>query len=198
MPEPLLIGSANRGKARELAELLEGLPWEVRHLGDYDPVEEPEETEATFEANALLKARFYSNRLNVACVADDSGLLVDALDGAPGVYSARYAGPECDPVKNNAKLLQALEAFPWHERTARFVCCAVFLQPGADPFIATGTVEGHIAMDCFGDKGFGYDPVFVPSGFDRTFAEMDPAEKHTLSHRGKAFAQIRAHLESLG
>lgn len=195
MSRVLVIGSGNRDKARELAELLKGLPWDVKSLKDFPPVEEPEETGATFEENALLKARYYSQALGgVVCVADDSGLAVDALDGAPGIYSARYAGENCTYADNNNKLLDALDAYAWHERTARFVCCAAFHDPAGVEHVELGTVEGHIAMEPFGDNGFGYDPVFVPKGQDCTFGEMTPAEKHAISHRGRAFAQLRAWL----
>ncbi len=196
MPSDLLIGSGNRHKAQELAELLEGLPWEVKGLDAFPAVEEPEETSETFEGNAVLKARYYSEHFGIACVADDSGLAVDALDGAPGVYSARYAGPACDAAKNNEKLLAELEGLAWHERTARFVCCAALVLPNAAPHIEMGLCDGHIALAGIGHSGFGYDPLFVPEGHERTFAEMDPAEKHTLSHRGAAFRKIRAFLES--
>lgn len=195
MAEVLVIGSGNRDKARELAELLKGLPWEVKSLADFAPVAEPEETGATFEENALLKARYYSAALGgVACVADDSGLAVDALGGAPGIYSARYAGEGCTYADNNEKLLDALADFAWHERTARFVCCAAFHHPQGEEHTALGTVEGHISMEAFGENGFGYDPLFVPAGEDRTFGEMSAKEKHALSHRGRAFAQMRAWL----
>lgn len=196
MTEKLLIGSANLNKARELAMLLEGLPWEVASLRDFPAIAAPEETGATFEENATLKARYYSDAFEVACVADDSGLMVDALDGAPGVYSARYAGDGADDGANNAKLLDALEETPWHDRTARFVCCATFCLPGADVHLEIGEVSGHIAISPFGDNGFGYDPLFVPKGHERTFAEMTVEEKHTLSHRGRAFAKLRAWLEA--
>jgi len=196
LAETLLIGSGNRHKAEELRVLLAGLPWDVKGLGDFDPVEEPEETGETFEANALLKARYYGERFGVTCVADDSGLCVDALAGAPGVFSARYAGPGCTYDDNNEKLLNALADRPWHERSARFVCCAAFLPEGGEPHLEIGTVEGHIAVEPHGDHGFGYDPVFVPEGHDRTFAEMTAEEKHALSHRGRAFAKLRAYLES--
>ena len=195
MAEILVIGSGNRDKARELAELLKGLPWDVKSLADFPAVPEPEETGTTFEENALLKARFYSAALGgIACIADDSGLAVDALDGAPGVYSARYAGEGCSYADNNEKLLDALADYPWHLRTARFVCCAAFHAPNGDEHTELGTVEGKISMEPFGENGFGYDPLFVPSGEDRTFGEMTPAEKHKISHRGRAFAQLRAWL----
>ncbi|MBI1318261.1 MAG: RdgB/HAM1 family non-canonical purine NTP pyrophosphatase [Candidatus Hydrogenedens sp.] len=196
MSKVLLIGSGNAHKAEELATLLAGLPWEVRSLKDFPAVEEPEETGETFEENALLKARYYGRHFGVACVADDSGLCVDALGGAPGVYSARYAGPDCTYDDNNEKLLDELEEYPWHQRTARFVCCAAFLEPGGEPQVFRGEVEGHISVEACGEAGFGYDPLFVPSGEERTFAEMTAKEKHALSHRGRAFAQLRAYLES--
>ncbi len=196
MAKTLLIGSNNRDKAKELADLLEGLPWDVKCLADFPPIEEPEETGVTFEENACLKARYYSEAFTVAAVADDSGLLVDALNGEPGVRSARYAGEPPDYGKNNEKLLENLAEVLWHERTARFMCCAAFIEPGGEPHIEIGTCEGHIAMECFGKNGFGYDPLFVPEGYDCTFAEMKPAQKHALSHRGAAFRKIRAYLET--
>lgn len=196
MRRPLLIGSGNKKKARELAEILEGLPWEVKTLTDFPRVDEPEEDGTTFEENAIKKARYYSEQFQLPCIADDSGLMVDALGGAPGVRSARYAGPECNDARNLAKLLTALEATPWHERTARFVCFAAFVEPGQPPHIETGVVEGHIAVEPFGDGGFGYDPVFVPANHDCTFAEMPNGEKHAISHRGRALKKIRAYIEA--
>lgn len=196
MSKVLVIGSGNEDKSRELAVLLESLDWEVRSLKAYPAMAEPEEDGATFEDNALLKARYYCEQLGEACVADDSGLEVDALDGAPGVFSARYAGEGCTYADNNAKLLQALDGKPWHERTARFVCCAAFMTPEGESHVIRGTVEGHIAVDLYGEAGFGYDPLFVPEGEKRTFAEMSSEEKHALSHRGRAFRLLRAYLES--
>ncbi len=197
MAEVLLIGSGNRDKARELATLLEGLPWEVGCLKDFPDVEEPEEDGDTFEVNALKKARFYGAHFGVACVADDSGLAVDFLDGAPGVYSARYAGESCSYEANNKKLLHALAGLPWHERTAHFCCCAAFVpRDGASEHLEIGRCEGHIAVAPTGAGGFGYDPLFVPNGEERSFAEMRPEEKHAISHRGRAFAQLRQFLES--
>jgi len=196
MPEVLLLGSGNLDKARELAVLLEGLPWEVRSLRDFSAVEEPVEDGDTFESNALIKAKFYGAHFGVACVADDSGLEVDALNGAPGVYSARYAGDSCSYADNNSKLLRALDGVPWHERTARFRCCAALVLPDGTHHVEFGTVEGHIPIACAGDSGFGYDPLFVPRGDDRTFGEMSPLEKHAISHRGQAFARMRDYLEN--
>jgi XTP/dITP diphosphohydrolase len=197
MGDVLLVGSANKKKAAELSALLQGTRWEVRGLGDYPAVSEPEETGTTFEENAVLKARYYSEAFGVACLADDSGLVVDALGGAPGVYSARYAGPDATDADNNEKLLAAMEEYMWHERTARFVCHAAFCQPGQPIHLEYGVVEGHISMEPFGPGGFGYDPLFVPQGYECTFGEMSAADKHGLSHRGQAMGKIRAYLESL-
>jgi len=196
VPEPLVIGSGNRAKAAELAELLEGLPWVVKSLADFPEVPAPIEDGDTFEANAVKKAAYFSNRLNICCVADDSGLMVDALGGAPGIHSARYAGPACNDADNRAKLLAALDGVPEAERTARFVCCAAFAAPGQPMHVETGTVEGRIASECRGRLGFGYDPLFVPEGFDKTFGEMDPVQKHLISHRGRALRKLRAYMES--
>jgi XTP/dITP diphosphohydrolase len=195
LPRPLVLGSSNPDKQREMTELLEGLGWEVRSLGDFDPIAAPEETGTTFEENAALKARYYSDATGIACVADDSGLVVDALDGAPGIYSARFAGPDANAGQNNAKLLELLQDIPWHERTARFVCCAAFAAPGQDPQVVRGEVEGHIAMTPSGAGGFGYDPLFVPQGQDTTFGEMTASAKHALSHRGRALQALRKYLE---
>ncbi len=198
MTNKLLIGSANQDKARELTSLLAGLDCEVCSLADLTDVDAPEENGSTFADNALLKATFYSKHFGLPCVADDSGLCVDALNGAPGVYSARYAGEGCSYADNNEKLLDALAPYLWHERTARFVCCAAFVAPAEDAeatvHVEEGTVEGYIAMEAYGKNGFGYDPVFVPKGSDVTFAEMTAAEKHTISHRGRAFDKMAAFL----
>lgn len=195
---PLLIGSGNQDKAAELAAILAGLPWEVKSLRDYPECREPEEDGQDFEENALKKAACYGARFSVDCVADDSGLEVDALGGAPGLYSARYAGPGCSYADNNAKLLKELEGVPMERRTARFVCCAALVRTDASYHTEIGTVEGHIALEPRGSNGFGYDPVFVPTDHERTFGEIDPEVKHGLSHRGAAFRQMRAYLETLG
>lgn len=197
MHEPLLIGSGNRGKAAELAELLQGLPWDVKSLADFPKAPEPVEDGDTFEANAVKKASCFSACFNVCCVADDSGLMVDALGGAPGIHSARYAGAACNDADNRAKLLAALDGVPEKKRTARFVCCAAFVKPGQPPHIETGAVEGRIAFECRGQLGFGYDPLFIPEGFEETFGEIEPARKHLISHRGRALRKLRDYLESL-
>lgn len=194
MPRTLLIGSGNRDKAAELERLLDGEAWEVKTLRDFPAVAEPEETETTFEGNALLKARYYGRHFGVACVADDSGIEVDALGGAPGVYSARYAGENCTYDDNNRKLLAALKDVPPAMRRARFVCCAAFVDTDGAEHVEFGTVEGIVAPAARGSNGFGYDPVFVPSGFEQTFGELNALVKASVSHRGEAFGKMSAWL----
>lgn len=197
MREPLLIGSANPGKAAELAALLEGVPWDIKTLADFPEVPQPIEDGDTFEANAVKKAAYFSACFHCCCVADDSGLMVDALGGAPGTRSARYAGEHSTDVEKTARLLAALTGVPDPERTARFVCCAAFVGPGRPLQVVTGVVEGKIAMESRGRRGFGYDPVFIPNGYTQTFGEMGPEQKMVVSHRGRALRELRAYLETL-
>lgn len=195
MIKPLLIGTANPKKAHELALLLSGLPWKVVSLDEYPALPAPEENGGTFEENAIIKARYYSEAFKIACISDDSGLMVDALGGAPGVYSARYAGEQGNDAANIEKLLQELSNHPWHERAAKFICCAAFYQADTDIHIETGEICGHISVTPYGNNGFGYDPVFVPEGDEITFAEMTADAKHAISHRGRAFSKLRDWLE---
>ncbi len=197
MIKTLVIGSGNKDKAAELRTLLAGLPYDVKSTTDFPPVPEPEETADTFEGNALLKARYYAGQYGFACVADDSGLEVDALNGAPGVYSARYAGQGCTSADNNDKLLGALKSVALKDRTARFVCCAAYVGVDGHSHVVRGIVEGVIAAAPRGSNGFGYDPLFVPAGFTQTFGEMIPETKHEISHRGRAFREMKSYLEAL-
>jgi XTP/dITP diphosphohydrolase len=187
----LFIATTNTGKLREYQRLLADLPVTLRSLVDVPhSLPEVDETGATFEANALLKAHAYSAQLGQAVLADDSGLMVDALDGAPGVHSARYA-PTAEA--RNAKLLAALKDVPFERRTARFVCVAAVVIPCSDGALtatAEGRLEGRIAFEARGTNGFGYDPIFLlPDG--RTVAELAPAEKDAISHRGRAIAKLK-------
>ncbi|MCC6697449.1 MAG: RdgB/HAM1 family non-canonical purine NTP pyrophosphatase [Candidatus Hydrogenedentes bacterium] len=196
-PKRVAIATGNRHKLGEIRAFLDGIPWIISGLGDHPEVEAPEEDGNTFASNAFLKARYYSQRLGMPCVADDSGISVDALGGAPGVLSARYAGPGCTDDDNNAKLLAALAHVPEESRGARFVCCAAYVDADGREHLETGTVEGRIAHAVHGGNGFGYDPLFIPEGHVHTFGELDPAVKAGMSHRSRAFRKIRAYLESI-
>jgi XTP/dITP diphosphohydrolase len=194
-PRTLIIASANPGKLREFEALLTGLPFapvSQSALG----VASVEETGSSFRANALLKARHAASATGFAAIADDSGLEVDALGGAPGIYSARYAGAGMDDAANNAKLLAALAGFAPGARRARYRCALVYVDGPADPapIEAEATWEGCIIDTPRGSGGFGYDPYFWLPEFNATAAELDPREKNRLSHRGQALRALREQL----
>ena len=188
----LVLATANEGKIAELARILDGLDVQLVPMSDFD-LEQAEETGTTFAENALIKARAVAGATGLPALADDSGIEVDALDGRPGVYSARYAGEDGDgaDAANNAKLLAELEGVPDEERTGRFVCVAALVTPDGGEWTTRGTMEGRVAHAPRGDQGFGYDPLFVTEGETRTNGELPPAEKDARSHRGKAFRAIR-------
>jgi XTP/dITP diphosphohydrolase len=192
----LVLASGNAKKRAELLALLDGLDVEVVSMTDLG-LEGPVEDGETFEANALKKARAVVEATGEPAVADDSGLEVDALDGAPGVRSARYAGDEATDTENNAELLLALEGVPRDRRTARFVCAAALVTPEGEEHVVRGTMEGRIIESPRGKGGFGYDPYFVGDAEHRTNAELSPAEKDVVSHRGAALRALRPHLEAL-
>jgi XTP/dITP diphosphohydrolase len=182
----LLVATRNAGKAREYRDLLAGLPFEVTWL-DAEGIElEVEETGATFEENAVLKATSYAQASGLWTWADDSGLEVDALGGAPGVLSARYAGPGASDADRYRKLLDALSGTPWVQRTARFRCVVALATPDGPTLTTDGACEGVIAFGPAGSHGFGYDPVFYLPDLGRTMAQLEPEEKHAVSHRGRA------------
>lgn len=186
----IIFATQNAGKMREFAQMMEGYEIEVRSLLDINHTEEIEETGTTFEENALIKAREIARQYNAIVVADDSGLEVDALDGAPGVYSARYAGGvRCDQA-NIDKVLAALKDVSDHERTARFVCVLAIVDETGKEAVVRGTCEGRIWHEKRGSKGFGYDPIFYLSELDQTMAELSKDKKNALSHRGKAFKKL--------
>ena len=198
MAPRLLLASANQGKLRELRTILHGLPVELVGLdeaGRGDPPE-VEETGETFLANALLKAGAYAAWSGLAAVADDSGLEVDALGGAPGVRSARYAGQGAGDQANLDKLLAELSGVPPERRTARFRCAAVLHDSGQGTWHAEAAWDGRVLEAPRGSGGFGYDPVFLPDGWDKTSAEVDQATKDAASHRGKAFRALRPAIEA--
>ena len=189
----LLIGSGNPGKQREWRELLAGLDAVLIVPADLDPPPpEPEEEGETFEANAVHKARAYAAAAGVRAVADDSGLEVDALRGAPGLRSRRFFGEDATAEERNRKLLAMMEDVT--ERGARFVCVAALAFPDGRVETFDGEVRGEIGLAPRGEQGFGYDPLFVIAGDGRTMAELDPEEKHRISHRGLAAAKLRARL----
>jgi len=193
----LLVGTNNPGKIRELGELLADLPVELFGLKGFENVIEPEETGATFLENARLKADSYARQTGFWTLSDDSGLEVEALGGAPGVYSARYAGAAASDAERIAKLLTELVETGDELRRARFVCAmAIADEKGAIKFAAEGICEGKIAENPRGANGFGYDPIFVPDGFTETFGELSSTVKGEISHRARAIKKIMRYLHT--
>jgi XTP/dITP diphosphohydrolase len=190
----LILATGNAHKVEEFAELLAGLPYKVQSAAICGGMPAVEETGSTFAENARLKAAALCRAAppGAEVLADDSGLEVDALDGAPGVYSARYAGVQASDEANVAKLLQALEGVPSKARSARFRCVLCRIGPEKQVEFFQGRCEGRIATAPRGKKGFGYDPVFVPEGYEMTFAQLGEAVKHQLSHRAMAVRAMRA------
>ncbi len=186
----LVVATRNKGKVTEIAAALAALPVEVISLDDFPGIPEAEESGDTFAANAILKATHYALNTGMACLADDSGLEVDALGGAPGVYSARYAGPEASDAANNAKLLAAIADAPDGGRTARFRCVLAYVDPDGTLLTAEGACEGTILKEPRGTGGFGYDPLFYMPGAAKTLAEMTTVEKNAVSHRGQALRNM--------
>lgn len=195
--QTLLIATHNRGKLREYRTLLADLPLTVINLDEAGISVDVEETGTTFTDNALLKARAYAAMSGHLCWADDSGLEVDALDGAPGVYSARYAGPSATDEDRCRKLLDALAARAGAKRTARFRCVVALATPKGDTYTANGVCEGEITDAPRGTNGFGYDPVFFIPTMGKTMAELEPEVKNRISHRGRAAAVARQILTDL-
>jgi len=193
-PFSLLVASHNRRKVVEIKPLLDGLGLEIGDLTQWPDIPEIEETGATFAQNALLKARYYHEQTGLLVMADDSGLEVAALDGSPGIRSARYAGAEASDAQRIAKLLQALEEIPDEKRMARFVCVVALVGPNQLEKTFTGVCEGRIARQPMGEGGFGYDPIFIYPPLGKTFAQLTPEEKSAVSHRGRAVEQLRQFL----
>ena len=189
----LVLASNNFGKLRELRQLL-GDRFDVMSMREAGFTEDIEETGSTFRENALIKANAVMAATGRACLADDSGLVTDALMGRPGVYSARYSGVHGDDEANIVKLLQDMENVPDGERTARFCCCAALCRPGREPLTAEGVCEGRILREKEGSGGFGYDPVFYCTELGKSFGLADPEEKHSVSHRSRAIANLIAQI----
>lgn len=192
----IVLATNNPKKRRELERILDGLDVELVPMGELG-LPSPVEDGDTFEANALIKARAAASATGLPALADDSGLEVDALDGEPGVVSSRWAGTDGDAAANNAKLVRLLADVPEHQRSARFVAVAALVTPDGEAHTVRGVMEGRVRDRPAGDGGFGYDPYFVADGKDVSNAELSPAEKDAISHRGAAFRAIRPHVEAL-
>jgi XTP/dITP diphosphohydrolase len=188
----LVVATHNSGKARELAEILDGR-FDIVTAGSLG-LPEPDETETTFAGNALLKARAAAEASGLVALADDSGLSVKALDGAPGIYSARWAGPAKDFAEAMRKVEQRLEEAGADDLAAWFTCALAVAWPGGPAVVVEGRVDGVLTFPPRGANGFGYDPIFVPEGHAQTFGELEPAVKDGLSHRSRAFEKLKAAL----
>ncbi|MGQ0665505.1 MAG: XTP/dITP diphosphatase [Nitrospiraceae bacterium] len=194
MVKELVLATRNRHKGVELASLLGNLGIAIRTLVDFPAAPEVEEDGTTCEANAIKKATEIARATGLTAIADDTGLEVDALGGRPGLYAARYAGEQATYEDNCRKLLQELAGVPLSKRTARFLTVAALASPGGEVHTTQGVLEGLITEDCRGDRGFGYDPVFFVPALGKTLAELTPEEKNRVSHRAKAFTQLREFL----
>ena len=192
-PRDLLVATTNPGKLREIRALLREAPVVLASLADVPPIAEPEETGTTFAANAALKARYYAAATGRRVVAEDSGLVIDAMNGAPGIYSARFVRPEAPYDERFAEIWRRLAGVPEASRTARFVCAVCVVEEGRVVFEARGTVEGRIAAEAAGSDGFGYDPIFFYPPLACTLAQAG-ARKGEVSHRAAAFRQVAAWL----
>ena len=191
----LVIGTGNHGKLREIRNILGDLPWVVSSLHEYPSVTSPEELGATYADNARLKASYYASTLSQWVLADDSGLEVDALNGAPGLFSARYAGDGASDSDRRQVLLSELHATSAKVHTARFVCAVAIARPNGEiATIAEGICLGTITQQERGLGGFGYDPLFRPDGYDQTFAELSEQVKNVISHRARALSTAREFL----
>ena len=195
----LVLASGNPGKLRELSHILEDLGYELHPQSEFG-VSEVAETGTTFVENAIIKARHAAAHTDLPALADDSGIEVDALDGAPGVYSARFAGPGADDASNNALLVEKLRAIPPAQRTARYRAVIVLLRHAADPspLICEGSWEGMIQLEPAGTGGFGYDPYFYLPQQGCTSAQLSRDEKNRLSHRGQALTELKRKLAEHG
>lgn len=194
--ETIVIATGNKKKLKEIKELLVEFPLEIKSLSEVglEGLEIIEDGN-TFEDNALIKARTVMKKTGFASIADDSGLEVDALEGKPGIYSARFAGEDANDNENNTKLLRLLEDVPEEKRTARFVCAIAVVFPNEESIVTRGTCEGVIGSNLQGQRGFGYDPLFIVPQLDKTFAEIDGEYKNKISHRGSALNKLRELME---
>jgi XTP/dITP diphosphohydrolase len=194
--QKILLATSNPGKFREMSEVFRGLPLEFISLAAIGIRDEVRETGKTFLENARLKSLAYSLRSGCLTLAEDSGLEVRKLGGAPGIYSARYSAPRPTDDKNILKVLRLMRGVPWDHRQARFVCCLVLSEKGSIIIEVRGQVQGRVALEKKGESGFGYDPIFYYQPYRRTFGELSAEEKNRASHRGRALRKMKAFLES--
>lgn len=192
----LFIGSKNKGKISEIKSVLKPLKLEILSFYDYDNIIDIEETGSTYHENALLKAKGFYNQVKIPVITDDSGLEVNVINNQPGVYSARYAGINATDKDNIEKLLNTISNSDQQNKSARFICIIVYYD-GQEEKYFEGICSGKITEFPRGDKGFGYDPVFIPDGYNITFAEMEETLKNKISHRAIALQKLRDYLESL-
>lgn len=193
----MVISTRNRDKLTEIKAILDGLPIEIRSLVDYPFIASIEEDDATLAENALKKASCVHNAVGGWCIADDTGLFVEVLDGAPGVRSARFAGEKATYRENREKLLDTLEGIPFKRRTARFICCVALVVDSKIKEVFEGCVEGYITEKEIGNRGFGYDSIFMLPKIGKTYAELSFDEKNKISHRAIALRKLRVRLEEL-
>jgi XTP/dITP diphosphohydrolase len=195
--EQLIIATKNKGKMKDFQELFTKYGIEVKSLLDLDDsIPDIEETGTTFEENAGIKAKAISDMFQVPVMADDSGLMVDALNGEPGIFSARYAGEDKDDTANLHKVLDKMKEVPQDKRKARFVCVLAIAEPGKEIVYKKGYCEGIIGTAPVGEYGFGYDPIFFPNNSEKSMAELTPQEKSQISHRRNAMVQLEKWLKS--
>lgn len=187
----VIVATKNAGKAKEFEHIFNQYNVVVKSLLDFEGIEEIVEDGQTFEENALIKARVIAKQFNQVVIADDSGLEVDALDGRPGVYSARYAGEGRNDQANIEKVLSELEGVPTQNRSARFVCALALVTPEGQEAVVRGTCEGQILSECVGSEGFGYDPIFYLPQLGKTMAQIPKSQKNVLSHRAEAFKKLQ-------
>ena len=195
MKQILVLASTNKGKTREIRDLLKGFPLDIKNLNDFGPIPEVIEDGQTFDDNAYKKASFTARVLGYPAMADDSGLCVDALGGAPGVFSARYAGKHASDADNVAKLLADLA--PYENRNASFACVISIAVPTGAALTYEGSCQGIITRKPAGENGFGYDPLFYFPAYDKTFAQLRMAEKAQVSHRGNALKQVADEMDKI-
>lgn len=186
----LIFATGNQNKLKEIKEIFADLPFEIVSMKDAGIISDPDENGTTFEDNALIKARDVWEKCHETVMSDDSGLEIDYLGKEPGVHSARFMGHDTSYDLKNAELLRRLEGVPFEKRTARFVCACALILPDGTEHVVRETMEGHIADSSSGNNGFGYDPIFIPDGYDVTSADISPEEKNQISHRGKALRKM--------